>query len=140
MNSRCAALIRPRDEIIANKKVLEESIINEKLEMPDNISNLFALNEIMLMSRMMYDAIDAYIKGGGKSRGSYLIIDSIEGIKNYVHGEEIDTQFRDKVIITNYAPGNQHIVSAFRKVRPIPESNTWFEQIWHEYRSYERIT
>jgi succinate dehydrogenase/fumarate reductase flavoprotein subunit len=134
MNSRGAAFIRPRDAIDEHITSIEETIINEPFEMPGDITELFALREIQLMSRLMYSAVAAFIKGGGKSRGSYLVIDSMANVKHYLSGTEIDTQFRDKVITTSYIPGQGSVVSAIRNVRPIPVSNTWFEQIWHEYR------
>ena len=133
INSRCVAFIRPKDTIDESIRTIE-STINEPLETPE-IADLFALKEIQLMSRLMYSAIDTYIKSGGKSRGSYLIIDSISGIRNYLQGAEIDTQFRDKVLNTAYMPSQQRVSSAFRPVRLIPESDTWFEQVWHEYRA-----
>jgi len=133
INSRCAACIRPKDEIAKNIKTIA-SIADELLEIPDNIDELFTFNEIVLISRLMYDAIDVFTKNGGKSRGSYLVLDSIKNIKDYLKGAEIDTQFRDKVLSTAFMPDQGHVASIFRQVRPIPESDTWFEQVWYEYR------
>jgi hypothetical protein len=54
------------------------------------------------------------------------------------HGRvEIDALHRDKVINTAYIPEEGKVVSAFRQVRPIPASDTWFEKVWREYREGE---
>ena len=134
MNSRCAAFIRSKDEIEKNLAAIE-SISNETLEMPQNITDLFKLKEIQAMSRLLYNAIETFIKEGGKSRGSYLIIDSIKNIEKCLSGVETDTEFRDKILISSFTSEKQSVVSAFRQVRPIPESDTWFEQVWHDYRN-----
>ncbi|MCL1992885.1 MAG: FAD-binding protein [Spirochaetes bacterium] len=133
MNSRCASFIRPVDAISENMKLVENAA--EVFAMPEDLADFFALKEIQIMSRLMYAALDAYIKGGGKSRGSYLIVDSLKNIKDYLKGAEIDSLFRDKVLTARYTPEARQVESSFRPVRPIPESDTWFEQIWHEYRS-----
>jgi hypothetical protein len=102
--------------------------------MPADITRLFKLKEIILMSRLLYDAMRAYIKGGGKSRGSYLIVDSIKNISQCLKGAQTDVRYRDKILVTAFVPEENRPVSSFRPVRPIPESDAWFERVWREYR------
>jgi succinate dehydrogenase/fumarate reductase flavoprotein subunit len=132
LNTGTAAFIRPKEEIEASLKTLEV-LARQRPALPENLTDLFALKEIILMSRLMYSAILAYIKGGGKSRGSYLIIDSVKNIRDCLAGLETDTRFRDKVINSWYEKNEDRVVSAIRQVRPIPESDTWFEKVWREY-------
>ena len=94
----------------------------------------FRFKETLLLSRLLYDGILSYIRDGGKSRGSYLVVDSMEDIKAVTGGVEIDVSHRDKVITTAYLPKEDKVVSTFRQVRPIPLSDTWFEKVWREYR------
>ncbi|GHV37928.1 FAD-binding protein [Spirochaetia bacterium] len=134
MNSRAIAFIRSGDGIETGAKALE-AIAREPVEMPDTLTGLFNLREIILMSRLMYSAVLAFIQGGGKSRGSCLVVDSIKNIRDYVKGVEIDTRYRDKILNTAYIPGVENrFESSFRTVRPIPKSDTWFEEVWREYR------
>ncbi|MCL2231461.1 MAG: hypothetical protein FWB99_00115, partial [Treponema sp.] len=83
---------------------------------------------------LLYDGILAFINSGGKSRGSYLIVDSIKDIEACLGGVEIDERHRDKVLNTVYVPDEDRTASSFRPVRPIPDSDTWFEKVWREYR------
>jgi hypothetical protein len=85
----------------------------------------------------LYDGILSYINSGGKSRGSYLVVDSLEGIEACLAGVEIDVKHKDKIVNTAYIPGEDRVVSSQRQVRPIPDSDTWFEKVWREYREGE---
>ncbi|MDR2102720.1 MAG: FAD-binding protein, partial [Treponema sp.] len=136
LNTRNAAFIRSREAICPCVKELAE-LARQPVPLPDkpdNLTLIFNLKEIILLSRLMYDAIHAFVKGGGKSRGSYLVIDSAGKIEDCLGGVETDVLFRDKVIVSRYLPGEDRVVSETRPVRPIPESNSWFEAVWREYR------
>ncbi|MDR1618427.1 MAG: FAD-binding protein [Treponema sp.] len=133
LNTRSAAFVRPREEIDACVEELAE-LARRPVPIPGKLTLLFSLKEIILMSRLMYDAILAFVKGGGKSRGSYLVIDSIGKIEDCLGGTETDVRFRDKVIVSRYIPGEDRVMSETRPVRPIPESDFWFEEVWREYR------
>jgi succinate dehydrogenase/fumarate reductase flavoprotein subunit len=134
LNTRSAAFIRPRDEIDARVRELAE-LARRPVPIPGKLTLLFSLKEIILMSRLMYDAMLAFAEGGGKSRGSYLVVDSIEKIKDCLEGVETDVLFRDKVLVSRYIPGADRVVSEPRPVRPIPERESWFEEVWREYRN-----
>ncbi|MDR1587667.1 MAG: FAD-binding protein [Treponema sp.] len=133
LNTRCAAFIRPREEIGACVKEIA-GLARRPVRVPDNLTLLFSLKEIILMSRLMYDAIRAFVEGGGKSRGSYLMVDSTGKIEDCLAGVETDTRFQDKVIVSRYIPGEDRVVSEPRPVRPIPGPDSWFEEVWREYR------
>jgi succinate dehydrogenase/fumarate reductase flavoprotein subunit len=136
MNTRTAAFIRPRQSITESIKALEH-ISREKVRTPENLAGLFKLKEMILLSRLMYDAILAFVNNGGKSRGSYLIIDSVKNIEACLGGVETDLLHQAVIISTCYKSGDDKPVSELRPVRPIPESDTWFEQVWREYREGE---
>jgi succinate dehydrogenase/fumarate reductase flavoprotein subunit len=134
LNTRCAAFIRPKAEIDACVRELAE-IARQPLLFPEKLTALFNLKEIILLSRLMYDAMLAFAAGGGKSRGSYLVVDSIGKIRDCLGGLETDLLFRDKVIVSRYIPGEDRVVSEPRPVRPVPEAESWFEEVWREYRN-----
>ncbi|MDR1128095.1 MAG: FAD-binding protein [Treponema sp.] len=133
LNTRCAAFVRPREEIGACVKEPAE-LARQPVPDSGDPGPLFSLKEITLMSRLMYDAIFAFVKGGGKSRGSRLVIDSIGNIGDCLKGTEIDVLFRDKVIVSRCIPGGDRVESETRPVRPIPGSDSWFEEVWRGYR------
>ena len=133
INSKCAAFIRSKADL--EKSEAEIKALGEKNVNPqENPSQFFKFKEMLLFSRLLHDGILGYIKNGGKSRGSYLIVNSMDDIDACLKGPEIDQAHRDKVINTVYSPKDDKVSSSQRQVRPIPESDTWFEKIWHEYR------
>ncbi|MCL2373841.1 MAG: FAD-binding protein [Treponema sp.] len=133
MNTRAAMFIRCRAELekgCADLEILAEKAINPAEDLPA----FFRFKEMLLFSRLLHDGILSYIRGGGKSRGSYLIVDSLKDIESCLAGVEIDALHRDKIINTAYIPAEDRTSSSLRSVRPIPDSGTWFEKVWREYR------
>ena len=85
--------------------------------------NMFFYTYYNLISQICYiSAMIAYIENGGTSRGSYLVVDN--------QGNE--KTFMDRILVTSYLNGN--IKNYWEKVRPIPEHDTWFENVWRDYR------
>ena len=133
INTRTVMFIRSRKEL---EKSREEIIAlgGIKPNPMDDLRAFFRFKEMVLFSRLLYEGILFYINNGGKSRGSYLILDSIEELMGSLKGTVIDFAHRDKIINTHYNLIEDKIVSEQRSVRPIPPSNTWFETVWKEYR------
>jgi succinate dehydrogenase/fumarate reductase flavoprotein subunit len=98
----------------------------------------------LLITQVVYlSAIADYIKQGGKSRGSYMIADPHGQLP--AHGLEETFRFSvsdsgclsDKVQEVSYQNG---VCSTnWRPVRPIPEEDDWFENVWTAYRNDEVI-
>jgi len=133
MNTRTAMFIRSRAELEKSREELK-ALAEKKINPTEDLPAFFRFKEMLLFSRLLYDGILTFISGGGKSRGSYLIVDSLADIEKCLAGVEIDVNHRDKVINTAYLPGEDKVVSTQRQVRPIPDSDTWFEKVWREYR------
>ena len=133
MNTRSAMFIRSRAELEKSREELK-TLAGEKINPTDDLPAFFRFKEMLLFSRLLYEGILTFINGGGKSRGSYLILDSLEDLQACLGGVEIDVRHRDKVINTAYIPGEDKAASSLRQVRPIPDSDTWFENVWREYR------
>lgn len=74
------------------------------------------ITQISYISAMIY-----YIECGGTSRGSYLVTDN-KGNQNY----------NNKQLITSYSDNDT--INYWEDVRPIPDYDIWFENIWREYR------
>jgi len=96
--------------------------------------------DLCLTHAMYLEAIGEYLEKGGKSRGSYLVLDE--------HGERPCTELGDEwkfSLNTENAFVNERIMEIFLdnnfnvrkqwvKIRPIPKEDTWFERIWNDYR------
>lgn len=93
----------------------------------------------LLVSQITYlSAISDYMECGGKSRGSYLIVDP-DGQKPL---EELPEQFRFSLDGDAHAAVIQEIrydaekcSCSWRPVRPLPDPDIWFENVWRDCRS-----
>jgi hypothetical protein len=137
MNSRSAMFIRSRRELERSREELK-NLTAKNISPGGDIPAFFRFREMLLLTRLLYDGILFFIESGGKSRGSYLIVDSgdniLDDIKTCPCGAQIDAFHRDKIINTVYSSGEDKVVSSQRLVHPVPDSDTWFEKVWREYR------
>ncbi|MDR0495681.1 MAG: FAD-binding protein [Treponema sp.] len=133
INTRTAMFIRSRRDLEKSRDEIK-ALSEKKLNPADAPAAFFRFREMLLFSRLLHDGILSYIQDGGKSRGSYLIVDSMQDIAVSAGGVEIDAARRDKVINTAYNGKEDLVASSFRLVRPIPESDTWFETVWRDFR------
>jgi len=92
------------------------------------------------LAHLVYlEAIRAYITGGGRSRGSFIVEDTqpgpgkipvnqspFPGLCNY------DRDIEEKIIEVRY--DGESIATTLVPVRTIPEQNLWFEKVWKEFR------
>ena len=91
------------------------------------------INRDILLAQLVYlSAIRDYIADGGKSRGSYLLLRGDEEDLLKVQAE-IDTVHADFVQNTVLSE-DLTVTSTFEPVRPLPESEQWFETVWNKFR------
>jgi succinate dehydrogenase/fumarate reductase flavoprotein subunit len=91
------------------------------------------INRDILLTQLVYlSAIRDYIADGGKSRGSYLLLRGDETDLLKVQAE-IDTVHADFVQNTVLSE-DLTVTSTFEPVRPLPESEQWFETVWNKFR------
>ena len=117
-------------------KLKEKMKIPSEKYLPAAMKNL----DLCLTYAMYLEAIGEYLEKGGKSRGSYLVLDE--------HGERPCGELNDEwkfSLNTENAYVNERILEIFLddnfnvrkqwvKIRPIPKEDTWFERIWNDYR------
>ena len=85
-----------------------------------------------LVTRLaMLSAIDAYLADGGKSRGSFLV-EGTDGIDTAHAGLVLETA------LTRIG-GQIAAENRFVPVRPIPETDNWFETVYNEYDTGARF-
>ena len=100
----------------------------------------------MALAHALYlESIAEYITCGGRSRGSYLVVDSAVdpgqsglGSRWQFALDEPGSMVSSHVLeISLGADGG--VKKAWTPVRPIPEPDTWFESVWRAYRDDEVI-
>jgi hypothetical protein len=139
--SKNAAHIRDVEEIEKSIKITKEKYINfwETLKL-NNIAELpVALsNRDLLIAQYVYlNAMRDYIKRGGGSRGSYMIVSE--------NGEKIHDKLLFKYIPCNESHNFNDMIQEilfidgevkikWRRRRPIPDAQRWFETVWGEYK------
>jgi hypothetical protein len=157
INSRAAGFLRNKGE---TERILAliEALDRESLEAAeDELDVALKYREILLLSRLLHQGIWRYLDSGGLSRGSFAVINNTpadntatSGNNNPIgdaandaaalqsqaeQGFSVDTAFQDQVLITFYEAGTNSVRSSFRPVRPIPQTDLWFEKVWADYRA-----
>ena len=134
-HDRCAAFLRNREEIRALRAETERQL--ETFEADHRAADFEALNELavsydVLLTRLaMLSSMETYLGDGGKSRGSYLILEN-GAVPDPV---ETDTAHRDRTLTVTLARTGSGVRAqcAFRAVRPIPETDNWFETVYRDF-------
>ena len=106
---------------------------------PKHLPAAFKNLDLCLTHCVYLEAIREYLERGGKSRGSYLVLDP--------HGDKPTDELSDEWRFTLVEPqdfvsqkilevrykGNTDVEKAWVDIRPIPEEDTWFENVWNDY-------
>ncbi len=133
--SDAAAFLRDAEKIKtaieATKRDLSHFAEDYAVEDAEALRDAMINRDILETQYVFLCAIRDYIGNGGKSRGSYLILNGNEDDLLAVKAE-IDTAHTDFVQIIGYSEGD--MVSFFEPTRPIPESEQWFETVWNDFR------
>ena len=105
----------------------------------------FKVRDLCLTHALYLEAILEYLKKGGRSRGSYLVLDR--------SGEKPCSQLGDKWrfslesgesleggrILEICLDDDGKIRKTWVDVRPVPQEDSWFENIWSEFRKDDVI-
>ena len=119
-----------------NRLNLGEISLNDKAE----IVEFFQNRQLCLTQVAILKSIEAYLEGGGGSRGSYLVLDkqgelvSEELNEKWKYRPELvrlrkfilEYQYRERTQKINWIP-----------VREIPQDKFWFEKVWKSYINKE---
>ena len=142
--TRCGAHIRNPLDI---KKAVDDAwALYRQLAAKGRIDNqkklplLFKVLNLCLTHAVYLEAIQEYMDQGGKSRGSYLVLDR-NGEKPCV---AMDDHWRfalteedvcaNKKILEIRLDDKLRVHKQWVEVRPIPREEAWFEEVWREFR------
>jgi hypothetical protein len=114
----------------------KEMKISSYKDLPDALRNL----DLCLTHALYLEAIQEYLAQGGKSRGSFLVLDP-DGCKPCSSLEDewkfsltSDEDFVNNRILEISLAGDDRVNKRWVKIRPIPEEDTWFENIWNKFQ------
>jgi len=154
LRNKMGNLMSENGGIIRDLEKISDTItkLKENIENVANIHKLSSINELpfafqnrdIFITQLVYlSAIKDYIEKGGKSRGSYLIVDrngdiNIEAFKGKIKFTLDDGKLKDLIQETEYKDKN--IKCSWRPVNPIPKEDNWFEKVWYDYRNNKIIT
>ena len=104
-------------------------------ELPEAFKNL----DLCLTHALYLEAAGEYLEKGGKSRGSYLVLDPDADRPC----DELSDEWRFDLIPED-AHANQKILEIYLDeklrvkkqwvdIRPIPQEDSWFENVWNQY-------
>ncbi len=115
--------------------------ITSAAELPEVFRNI----DLCLTHILYLEAISEYLNRGGKSRGSYLVMDAggekpcpeLDDAWKFTLNSEDD--FVNNKILEISLSENVAVQKEWVVVRPIPQEEIWFENIWNKYMRDEII-
>ena len=108
-----------------------------RINKPYELRWVYRLRDMLIAMQCYMTAMIDYAKAGGKSRGSALYTD-MNGTKPYAQLPDVftftvdDGAMDEDIQTIRYENGT--CSAAWRKRRPIPENDDFFEVIWKNYR------
>lgn len=144
--SRFGAAIRSTEQIRTAVKETEQELKTfEHIIQADGFSDLwrvFRLRDVLICQYVYLTAMLDYISHNGKSRGSALYTDR--------SGQKPDDRLPDKFtfcldggslggMIQEAELKNGRTEFWWRAVRPLPEDDDFFENVWREYRKNKNV-
>lgn len=131
------------DKAIADcKKLLIDFENTIKIDLESELDILFRIYNNLISQFVYLSSIKEYLKMGGVSRGSYLITDpnghsvgnKLPKVFNYLNGKD---ELCDKINQVELVLENDgyKIKSEWIKVRDIPDTDNWFENVWKDFRA-----
>lgn len=124
------------------KEFMNRTKISSVYEIPD----VFRNRDILLTQLVYFYAIEEYIKKQGGSRGSFMISNAngdrgVDGLPNefcYSLDQGDKNGFVCEMLL-QMDTAEPKCLSEWKKVRPIPQEDNWFETVWEAYRSHHII-
>lgn len=123
------------------------SKLKKEIKIPSHrdLSSAFKNLDLCLTHALYLEAISEYLEKGGKSRGSYLVVDPKGEKPNEKLGDywkfslNAEGAFVQRKILEIYLDSNFEVKKKWVDVRPIPDEDTWFENVWNRYMRDEII-
>ena len=139
--SRCGGAIRNSAEIALCLKEAGEELRtldnNLRIASPDELPAAYGLRDLLLAQQAYLSAMADYAAQYGKSRGSALYTDP-HGRKPYAQLPDAFTFALDdgsrRGLVQQIQKDGDGWHCTWRTVRPIPQTDDFFENVWRGYR------
>ncbi len=139
--SQYGAAIREESALKAQLARVQEMIAAfaslVKTQNPKQLGKAYRLKEMLVSQSVYLSAMLDYIQNGGKSRGSALYSDA-NGKKPYASLPDAFTFVLDDgtrgTLVQEIALEGAQCTASWRKIRPIPTEDDFFEVVWSAYR------
>ncbi len=111
--------------------------VNRPSELPEAFRDL----DLCLTHAVYLEAFKEYLAKGGRSRGSYLVLDPSGTTPCPALGDEWrfsltePDAFVNRHILEVQLDDEGQVRCRWVPVRPIPREDTWFENVWNEFRN-----
>lgn len=142
--SRSAAHLRSREGVAVAvegaRRLLEALPATLRVSDPMGLKTAFWAADLCLTHRVWLESILTYLEAGGGSRGSFLVMDP----EGELPAEMLEEEWRcrghgpgppaDGEILESRVARSGEVEHRWVPVRPVPEEEGWFEEIWREYR------
>ncbi len=106
---------------------------------PKSLPAIFKNLDLCITHALYLEAIKEYLEKGGKSRGSYLVLDSGGEKPCSELGSEWNFSLTDpdsfvnkKILEITYNEASG-VTKKWVDVRSVPDEDIWFENVWNEY-------
>jgi hypothetical protein len=147
--SDCSAHIRDpekvQEAILSAWALLRKVRSETKIPSADRLPEAFENLDLCLTHVLYLEAIGEYLRRGGQSRGSYLVLNPEGempceelGAEWKFHLNEPDAFVNAKILEVSLDTEGK-VVKEWVDIRPIPQEDTWFENVWSRYRDDEII-
>jgi succinate dehydrogenase/fumarate reductase flavoprotein subunit len=141
--SDCGAHVREPikiQEAIAKAWQLHRRLQKEtKISSANSLLDAFKNMDLALTQALYLEAIGEYLEKGGQSRGSYLVLNP----EGEIPCEELGAHWkfllndRDAFVNTKILEVSLDAAGKVEKewvdIRPIPQDETWFENVWNQF-------
>ena len=144
--SECGGAIRNADKIKEQLDKVDDMLKNFATEItydkPVQLRWLYRLRDTLICQKCYLSAMVNYNEESGLSRGSALYT-NLKGIHPHDKLPEAFTYLIDdgsrKDLVQETILEDGQVSFNWRKVRPIPENDDFFENVWREYRRNKNI-
>jgi len=105
----------------------------------ENLHRAFRAKDLALTHAIWLEALDEYIRQGGMSRGSAVILDPNGELpceelkKEWKFSITPDDAFVNNKILEVKLDSNCGVKRRWVDIRPIPYDDSWFENIWNDF-------
>lgn len=144
--SRFGAAVREKNAILKMAEEVHDELLGfadtVKAGSPGRLGSAFRLYDVLLCQYVYLSAMADYIRSGGKSRGSAMYYDE----NGTLPDERLPERFRftpddgsRSGLVQEVSLSKGECRFSWRKVRPIPREDDFFENVWREYRNNKNI-